>query len=99
MSVTELKRCPTCGEHKPEEEFTKARNQFEASFARRLSGLSGKARQLAYYSLFEGDTDLINTELEKYMAVTRDDIKRVANKYLQPNRRNTINYVVVDKAN
>lgn len=80
-----------------EEEFQKVRNQKEAQFTRSFMSLDSKLRNLAQYSLFYGDTKLVNEEIKKYMAVTRDDIKRVANTYLQPQRRNTVTYVVMDK--
>lgn len=80
-----------------DEEFQKVRNQKEAQFTRSFMSLDSKLRNLAQYSLFYGDTKLVNEEIKKYMAVTRDDIKRVANTYLQPQRRNTVTYVVMDK--
>jgi hypothetical protein len=32
--------------------------------------------------MFYGDTNLINTELDRYFALKREDIQRVAKKYL-----------------
>ncbi|MCB2204782.1 insulinase family protein [bacterium] len=80
-----------------EEEFTKVRNAKETSFTHGFLSLDNKLRSLASYSLFYGNTDLVNTELEKYMDVTREDIQRVAQKYLKPNRKNVVKYVVMDK--
>lgn len=80
-----------------EEEFMKVRNAKETSFTRGFLSLDNKLRSLASYSLNYGDTDLVNTELEKYMNVTREDIQRVAKKYLQPDRKNVVKYVVMDK--
>ncbi|PLX26455.1 MAG: peptidase M16 [Ignavibacteria bacterium] len=80
-----------------EEEFNKVRNAKETSFTRSFLSLDSKLRNLAAYSLFYGQTDLVNKELEKYMSVTRDDIKRVANTYLRPERKNVVKYVVMDK--
>ncbi len=85
-----------------EEEFQKARNNKEAEFAQKFMSLDGKLGELARASLFYGDTKLVNEEYRKYMAVTRDDIKRVANTYLKPARMNTVLYTVMqqdDKAN
>ncbi len=79
-----------------QEEFEKVRNAKEASFTRSLMSLDGKLRNLAQYSLFRNDTDLVNEELEKYMQVTRDDIQRVAKKYIRPERKNVVKYVVMD---
>ena len=77
-----------------EEEFLKTRNQKESEFVGGLMSLDGKLRKLAQYSLFTGKTDLINEDFKRYMAVTRDDIKRVANTYLTPSRKNTVEYVL-----
>ena len=80
-----------------EEEFQKVRNAKEASFTRSFMSLDGKLRNLASYSLFYGNTALVNKEIEMYMKVTRDDIKRVANTYLRPERRSVVKYVVPEK--
>ncbi len=80
-----------------EEEFTKLRNVKETEFTSSFLSLDGKLRNLAKYSLFYGDTERVNTELGKYLAVTREDIKRVANEYLRPERKNVVKYVVPDK--
>ena len=65
-----------------DQEFQKIRNQIENDFISSNSMVAGIAESLAEYYLIYEDTNLINTELNKYLAVTRDDIKRVANKYL-----------------
>jgi zinc protease len=80
-----------------QEEFQKVRNAKEASFTRSFMSLDGKLRNLASYSLFYGNTALVNKEIEMYMNVTRDDIKRVANTYLRPERRSVVKYVVPEK--
>lgn len=65
-----------------EKEFQKIQNQMEASFVSSNSRVAGISESLANYHVYYGDANLINTELEKYKKVTREDIKRVANKYL-----------------
>ncbi|MCE9610451.1 MAG: insulinase family protein [Chthoniobacter sp.] len=64
-----------------EEEFRKALNQKEAEFAGSFGAMSTRAKNLARYHLFYGDANLINTELDRYLAVKREDLQRVANKY------------------
>lgn len=49
--------------------------------------------QLADYHLFFGDANLINTEIAKYAAVTREDIRRVAQQYLTKANRTVLYYV------
>ena len=80
-----------------EDEFQKLRNLKEAEFIGGLTSLDGKLGSLAYYSLFYNKTNLINEEFDRFMAVTRDDVKRVAVEYLKPAKRNSIEYVVMDQ--
>jgi len=47
-----------------------------------------KAEVLAKYQAYFNNPSLINTELDKYLAVTKDDIKRVAQKFLSSNAHN-----------
>jgi predicted Zn-dependent peptidase len=75
-----------------EEEFQKARNQREADFASAFGSMSQRARNLARYHVFYRDANLINTELDRYLSVTRDDLKRVANKYFTKEGANILRY-------
>lgn len=74
-------------------EFEKLRNQIESRFIQSNSTVRGIAESLANYHVYFGDANLINTELERYMDVTKEDIKRVANEYLNPNRRVVLYYL------
>jgi len=65
-----------------EEEYRKALNQEEAEFASGFGTMATRARNLARYHTFYGDTNLINTELDRYFAVKREDLQRVAQQYL-----------------
>lgn len=67
-----------------DEELQKARNQRESEWASSYGTMQSRARALAHYHVFYGNTDLINTELQKYLSITRDDLHRVANEYLVP---------------
>jgi len=77
-----------------EEEFQKARNQQESAFASSFGTMSTRAKNLARYHLFHGNTNLINTELDRYLAVQRADLQRVANQYLTPQAKNTLRFPV-----
>ena len=68
-------------------EFQKAMNQIENDEVSKISSLRSIADNLATYKLFYGDANLINTEIERYRKVTREDLLRVANQYLQPSSR------------
>ncbi len=76
-----------------EKEFQKLRNQIENDFISSNSTVSGIAGSLANYHVYFGDADLINNEIDRYMDVTREDIKRVANKYLTLDKRVVLYYL------
>ncbi|MCB0638141.1 MAG: insulinase family protein [Lewinella sp.] len=76
-----------------EEEFQKLRNQIEASFITSNSSVAGIAESLANYEMYYGDANLINTEIDRYMAVTREDIRAAARKYFVPENRVVLYYL------
>jgi len=76
-----------------DKEFQKLRNQTENDFISGNSRIAGIAESLANYKMYFGDTNLINTELDKYLAVTKEDIQRVAKKYYNINNRVTLHYL------
>lgn len=76
-----------------EQEFQKLRNQIESNFVSRNATVAGIAESLANYHTYFGDANLINTELERYMKVTREDIQRVAKAYLKPSNRVVLYYL------
>lgn len=76
-----------------EREFKKIKNQIENRFVSRNSSVAGIAESLANYHVYFGDANLINTEIERYMEVTREDIKEVANKYLNKENRVVLYYL------
>ncbi|MEN8191749.1 MAG: pitrilysin family protein [Bacteroidota bacterium] len=77
----------------PDREFQKLQNQIESRITNSNSTVAGLAGALPSYYVFYGGTDLINQELEKYLSVTREDIKNVANKYLESNGRVVLYYL------
>ena len=79
-----------------EEELQKARNAKEAQLAGSYGTMASRARGLARYHLFYGDTNLVNTEINNYLKVSRADIQRVAKKYFTPEGRNVLHYPVPD---
>jgi len=76
-----------------EREFGKLQNTFENRFVNSNSSIEGIASSLATYHQLYGNTDLINKEIEIYRSITREDIKRVANQYLNPNQRLVLKYL------
>ncbi|WP_338350764.1 pitrilysin family protein, partial [Nonlabens tegetincola] len=75
-----------------EKELEKLKNQFEARYVQSNSRVEGIASSLATYYMLKGGADKINKELDIYKSITREDIKRVANTYLNPNQRLELDY-------
>lgn len=71
----------------PEVEFQKLRNQLEADLVDENASLEGIAESLANFEVYYGDANLINTNISRYLKVTREDLQRVAKKYLDKNNR------------
>lgn len=71
-------------------ELEKAHNRVRAYFVFGLQTNMSRARQLAEFEMYWGDAELIRAELDRYLAVTRDDIQRVANRYFEPTSRTVL---------
>jgi len=65
-------------------ELEKAKNALRAAFIGNRETTLGKAEELHHYRTFHNSLDEINTDLDKLLAVTSDDVKRVAATYLAP---------------
>lgn len=74
-------------------EFQKIRNQVENDFVSSNSSMAGIAESLANYHMYYGDAGLINTEIERYMAVTPEQIQAVAEKYLKQDSRVILHFL------
>jgi predicted Zn-dependent peptidase len=70
-----------------EKEFEKLRNQVESTFVSGNSTVAGIAESLANYHTYYGNANLINTDIERYMKVTREDLRNAARKYYTPENR------------
>jgi zinc protease len=68
-------------------EFQKLQNQVENDFISANNSVAGVAENLAQYRMYYGDANLINTELDRYRKVTREDLRAAANKYFTKNGR------------
>jgi predicted Zn-dependent peptidase len=80
-----------------EKDYQKLQNQFENRFVNSNSSVEGIANSLARYNVLYGDTNLINTEIDIYRSITREDIRDVARKYLNPNQRLVMEYLPESK--
>lgn len=82
-----------------ERDFQKLKNKYENSYVNSNATIEGIAENLASYYMLYGDVNLINTEPEIYKSITREEIRDVAKKYLNPNQRLILDYVPAkDKA-
>jgi zinc protease len=68
-------------------ELERVQNRYRASTVLGRQTVMGRAEALQWHNHFLGDPGAINTEMERYMAVTVADIQRVANTYLNPDNR------------
>nr|WP_297306792.1 pitrilysin family protein [uncultured Flavobacterium sp.] len=84
-----------------ERDYQKLQNEFENNYVNSNSNLESLAENLATNYLLMGDINLINEEINIYRSITREEIREVAKKYLQPNARLLLDYVPVkeDAAN
>ncbi len=76
-----------------EREFQKVKTQTNTQFVTRNATMEGIAETLANYEVYFGDANLINTEINKFNKVTREDLLNVAKKYLNKDNRVVLYYV------
>lgn len=72
-------------------ELEKVKNKTESTMAFEDMSVMNRAASLAYYELL-GDAQLMNTELEKYYAVTADDIVRESKRIFEEKNSHTLYY-------
>ena len=76
-----------------ERSYQKLLNKFENQFVNSNSSIAGIANSLARYYMLYGDVNLINEQIDIYRSITREDIQRIAKKYLSKNQRVDIEYL------
>ena len=79
-----------------ERELQKARNRIRAYFIFGLQSNLSRAQQLAEYELYWGDAEHIREEVGAYLAVTADDVKRVAGQYFAATNRTVLDVLPVE---
>lgn len=80
-----------------EKDFEKLRNQFESNFVSSNASIESIANSLAEYYTFYGNTNMINSQIDIYRSITREEIRAVAQKYLNPNQRLSLHYLPESK--
>lgn len=76
-----------------EKDYQKLQNKFDNNFISSIASIEGIAENLATFYLLYGNINLINTEIELIHSITREEIREVAKKYLNPNQRLVLDYV------
>ena len=76
-----------------ERDYQKLQNKFENQFVNSNSTVAGIANSLARYYMLYDDTGLINNQIDIYRSITREEIRDVAKKYLNPNQRVELEYL------
>lgn len=66
-----------------DDDLTRIKAGLETEFYDGVSSVLGKAFQLAQYNIFAHDPGYINQDLQKSLAVTKQDVMRVYNKYIK----------------
>jgi predicted Zn-dependent peptidase len=76
-----------------EKDLQKLQNKYENNYVDGNATIDGVAGNLASFYLLYGDVNLINTEIDLYLSITREEIRDIAKKYLNPNQRLLLDYV------
>jgi zinc protease len=74
-----------------EQELQKVKNKTESVIAFEDMSIMSRANSLALYELL-GDAEMMNTELQKYQAITVDDILAYSKKIFKEENSNTLFY-------
>ena len=71
-------------------ELQKAKNTTRRNFVNGLQSSLNRAVTIGQYTVYYDEPSLINARLEKVSAVTKEDVQRVANKYLVDTNRTVV---------
>ena len=86
-------------EHGPSaDEMQKLHNQLLNDSVRMRQSSQARAQQIAEFTLYDGDPELINSELQELMSITAAQIKEAVHKYLGTENRALLDVVTVGQA-
>src|SRR5215813_3902088 len=71
-------------------ELQKAKNTTRRNFINNMQSSGARAINICVWTVYYNDPNLINTRLDKVNAVTKEDVQRVANKYLVTTNRTVV---------
>lgn len=78
-------------------EMEKLQNQLLNDTIRMRQSSMARAQQIAEYALYDGNPELVNSELEDLLAITGDQIKEAVAKYLNTGNRTLLDVVTTQK--
>lgn len=73
-----------------DKELQKAKNRIRSAFIFGLESNLARAQRLAEFEMYYGDAALLMTEADRYLGVTNEDIKRVAETYFSTTNRTVL---------
>ncbi len=76
-----------------EKDYQKLQNKFENRYVNSNSSIQGIANSLVRYYVLYDDINLINSQIDIYRSITREEIQAVVKKYLNPNQRVILEYL------
>jgi zinc protease len=79
-------------------ELQKAINGTRRGFINSMQSSLSRAINMSVWTVYYNDPNLINTRLDKVSAVTKEDVQRVANKFLMPTNRTVVTTIPKAKA-
>jgi zinc protease len=74
-------------------EIERVKTQIASALVRSRQTANGVAQALARATTERGDPESVNGDLARYLAVTADDVRRVARTYLRPENRTVVEYL------
>jgi predicted Zn-dependent peptidase len=75
------------------EELARARTFLKAQSVRRMQSAIHRAQWLGQHELLDGDARLVNTELDRFLEVTAEQVQAAAQKYFEPKLRTMLEIV------
>jgi predicted Zn-dependent peptidase len=71
-------------------ELERVRNQVRSFFLFSLQSNLDRAQNLAEFEMYWGDANLVRGELDRFLAVSREDVQRVAGRYFAATNRSVL---------
>lgn len=81
------------------DEMLKIQNQLINDTIRVRQSSINRARELAEFTLYDGDPKLFNSELDEFLQITPDRIRAAVDKYLNTENRALLDIVTAGNSN